>query len=308
MARPVWKDGGLVPWEEARASALGQSMQRGSLVFDVGAMRERTSPRGVGLFRAREHVQRFLRSAAYVGLEIPYGEDALLQAALETARASDLTSALVRWSAYWPALENDVVPRNPASVLVAVLTAADGFGPGVAPAAKPEFARIGLSRDIRKAGPEVFSPNAKVAASYLGPMIAKRGALAAGHDEVVLLDGEGFVAEAPTSNVFAVRGGALVTPLADRVLRGITRDSILQIAKAENIPTREARLTPEDFASADEAFLAGTSLPVQPIVAIDGRPVGSGAPGPLTSRIRSVLLACERAEDPRFAHWVESVR
>src|SRR5262249_5216644 len=130
MARPVWKDGELVPWEEARASALGQSMQRGSLVFDVGAMRERTSRRGVVCFRPREHVQRFLRSAAYVGIEMPYGEDALLQAALETARASDLTSALVRWSAYWPALENDVVPRGRPSVVIAVLTPADGVAPG----------------------------------------------------------------------------------------------------------------------------------------------------------------------------------
>jgi branched-chain amino acid aminotransferase len=154
----------------------------------------------------------------------------------------------------------------------------------------------------------VLPPQAKVAAAYLGPMLAKRRALAEGHDEVVLLDREGLVAEAPTANVFAVRGGELVTPTTERVLAGITRASVLDLARAEGIPAREAALSPEELASADEAFLAGTSLPVQPVVAVDGRPMRAGAPGPLTARIKALLVACERGHDGRFAHWLERVR
>jgi len=153
----------------------------------------------------------------------------------------------------------------------------------------------------------VLSPQVKVAAAYLGPMLAKRRALARGYDEVVLLDGDGRVAEAPTANVFCVKGGELVTPPTDRVLAGITRASVLEIAGAEGIAAREAHLSPDDLAGADEAFLAGTSLPVQAIDSVDGRPLRAGAPGPMTARLKGLLVACERGEDPRFAQWLVHV-
>jgi branched-chain amino acid aminotransferase len=268
-------------------------MQRGALVFDVGALR------AGGLFRPREHVARFLRSAALVGLDVPWGEDELLRATLDAARAASAPSALVRWSAFVPTLEPDVVPRAGAraSVVIAVLVPEEG-----APK-KPDVARVAVPQDARKAGPEVFPPQAKVSAAYLGPMLAKRAALAAGFDEVVLLDREGRVAEAPTANVFAVVGGALVTPPAERVLAGITRDAVLQIARAEGIPAREAHLSREELAGADEALLTATSLPVQAVGSIDGRAMRGGAPGPLTARVRALVDACERGELPAFRHW-----
>jgi branched-chain amino acid aminotransferase len=172
---------------------------------------------------------------------------------------------------------------------------------------KPATVRVALSRDVRKAGPEVFPPQAKVAASYLGPMLAKRGALEKGADEVVLLDREGDVAEAPTANVFAVMGGELVTPPLDRVLAGITRDSLLAIARAERIPAREVALTPDQLAFSDEAFLCATSLPIQAIASIDGRPLRAPAPGPMTTRLRERLTACERGQDARFSEWLVRV-
>ena len=307
--RSVWRDGALIPWEEARASVLSHSMQRGSLVFDVGAMRE-TARGGVALFRAREHIERFLRSAALVGLDVPWSARALLDATLATARERGVSSGLVRWSALLAAPASDVVARAGAvaSVVIAVMTPEDSAGPGEPSAAKPAAVRLAISRDFRKADPTVLPPQAKVAAAYLGPMLAKRRALAEGHDEVVLLDREGLVAEAPTANVFAVRGGELVTPTTERVLAGITRASLLELARAEGIPAREAPLSPDDLASADEVLLAGTSLPVQAVAAVDGRPMRAGAPGPMTARLRSLLVACERGQDERFAHWLEHVR
>jgi branched-chain amino acid aminotransferase len=139
-------------------------------------------------------------------------------------------------------------------------------------------------------------------------MLAKRRALAAGFDEVVLLDGDGFVAEAPTANVFLARDGVLVTPPLDRVLAGITRDSVLAIARAEGVEAREERFTVDQLKDADEAFLVATSLPVQAIAAVNGRILREPAPGPLTRRIREVVTACERGSDPRFAEWSEAVR
>jgi branched-chain amino acid aminotransferase len=307
--RSVWRDGALVPWDSAGVSVLSHSMQRGSLVFDVGVLRE-TARGGVALFRPREHIERFLRSAALVGLEVPWSAQALLDATLATARERGVSSALVRWSALLAAPEADVVPRAGAavSVVIAVISPEDVTAPGEAVVAKRAAVRLAIARDFRKADPAVLPPQAKVAAAYLGPMLAKRRALAEGHDEVVLLDREGLVAEAPTANVFAVRGGTLVTPTTERVLAGITRASLLELARAEGIEAREAALSPEALASADEAFLAGTSLPVQAVAAIDGRPMRAGAPGPVTARFKSLLVACERGQDDRFAHWLEYVR
>ncbi|HEX8795749.1 MAG TPA: aminotransferase class IV [Polyangiaceae bacterium] len=313
MARaPVWINGTLNAWDDARVSVLSHAIQRGALVFDVGVLREAGS-RAL-LFRPREHIARFRKSAGLVGMQIPWSEADLLEATRATARAaadSGTKSALVRWSAYVSTVEPDVVARGAdrASVAIAVITPEDVALPGAeAPGPKAETVRLHIPRDVRKAGPEVFPPQAKVAASYLGPMLAKRAALAAGYDEVVLLDREGHVAEAPTANVFAVRGGELVTPPLERVLAGITRDSVLAVARAEGIPSREAHLTPEELADADEAFLAASSMPVQGIASIDGRAMRAGAPGPVTRRLRAALMACERGEDPRFASWVVDAR
>jgi branched-chain amino acid aminotransferase len=133
-------------------------------------------------------------------------------------------------------------------------------------------------------------------------MLAKRRALSEGFDEVVLLDGDGRVAEAPTANVFVVSGGKLMTPPVERVLAGITRDSVLALARAEGIPFAEEHLSPEQLELADEAFLTATSLPVQPVASF-GTSRLPGAPGPLTARIRDLLLACEHGRDSRFASW-----
>jgi branched-chain amino acid aminotransferase len=302
MARSeVWLDGELVHWDRAQTSVLSHAIQRGAAVFDVGALR----PGGGGplLFRPAEHIARFLRSAALIGpgIEARWDVETLLAATVQAARASGAGSALVRWSAFVGSVEPDVVPRrgSRASVAIAILTPEDG-----APE-KPGTVNVGIPRDARKAGPEVFPPQAKVAASYLGPMLAKRRAREQGYDEVVLLDGDGRVAEAPTANVFIVKGGALVTPPLERVLAGITRDSVLTIARAEGIEAREAHLSPEDLAGADEAFLVATSLPLQGIASVDGRRLPAAAP--VSARIKAVLHACERGEDPRFAEWVVRV-
>ncbi len=295
-------------WGEAKVSSLSHAMQRGSLVFDVAALRPTTGG-GAAVFRAREHIERFLRSAAIIGLEVAWDAQALLDATLETAEGSGLSSALIRWSAFVSSVEADVLPGNGAraSVTIAVVTRDDGLPPGESTPPRPAATRLEISREIRKAGPEVLPPQAKVAAAYLGPMLAKRRAVARGHDEVVLLDRDGRVAEAPTSNVFAVIKGVLVTPPADHVLAGITRASVLELARAEGMVANEVHLTPEDLTGADEAFLAATSLPIQPISTIDGHPLRDAVPGPVTARIRALFLACERGQDARFGHWLSHV-
>lgn len=300
--RPVWMNGAVVAFRDATVSVLSHAMQRGSLVFDVGSFH--ATARGTKLFRAREHVERFVRSAKIIGLALPFDADRIERAAHEAIVAAELDEGLLRWSAFFPNMEGDLVPRDAtASVAVAAYAPSDTLPVGAAPKPKIERYKVAIFDDARKAGPEVFPPEAKVAAAYLGPMLARRRAIAAGADEVVLLDREGNVAEAPTANVFAVIGGAIVTPPLGRILDGITRDSAIAIARAEGLTVREEPLRPEALAAADEAFLAASSMPIAPIASING--VGMRATdAPITERLRARFVAVQADDDARFAHWM----
>jgi branched-chain amino acid aminotransferase len=302
LRRPIWFEGKLVPPVAATIPVMAHAAHRGSLVFDFGAFHP--TPRGLAVFRVRDHLERFRRSASLLGFELGYDTDVLAEATRQTVHASELTDGYVRWSAFVATPEPDLVPRTSrASVAIAAYVSADLLGEGEAPAPRPSALRIAMFDDARKAPPTVFPPLAKVAAAYAGPMIAKRRAHAAGADEVVLLDIEGHVAEAPTSNVFAVIGGALVTPPLGRILDGITRDSVLAVARAEGIVAHERNMSPAELAGADEAFLSASSFPIAPIASINGAPMRHGAPGPLTTRLLTVLLAAERGQDARFTGW-----
>jgi len=295
-ARTVWLDGALTPKESVAVPVMGHAIQRGSLVFDVGSFH--ATGAGPRLFRVREHVVRFLRSAAIVGLSVKHDEDALVRAAVAVVRASGATEGLVRWSALFEADEPDLLPRShTARVVVAAQALQDP--PRTTPL------RIAIFDDARKASPAVLSPHAKAAASYLGPMLARRRAIEGGHDDVILLDEDGCIAEAPIANAFAVRGGALVTPPTARVLPGITRDAVIAIAKSLGIPVREEPLTRDAFASAEEAFLTATSSPIASIGAINGQPLPSG--NPITDKLRAAFEDALHGRETRWASWLTSL-
>jgi branched-chain amino acid aminotransferase len=302
LHRPIWLEGKLVPPAAASIPVMAHAAHRGSLVFDFGAFHP--TPRGLAVFRMRDHLERFRRSVGLLGLELAYDTDVLAAATRQTVHASELTEGYVRWSAFVPTPEPDLVPRaSRMSVAIAAYISADLLGEGESPVQRPAALRIAVFDDARKAPPTAFPPLAKVAAAYAGPMIAKRRAHAAGADEVVLLDVEGHVAEAPTSNVFAVIDGQLVTPPLGRILDGITRDSVLAVARAEGIPAHERPLSLAELTAADEAFLTASSFPIAPIASINGTKLGRGAPGELTARLTTILLAAERGRDARFTGW-----
>ena len=279
----LWLDGALVDAAGATLPVMAHAAQRGSLVFDVGSFHP--TPRGPALFRAREHIARFLRSARAVGLELAYGEEELLRASVEVVRATGKDEGLVRWSGLLTASEPDLMPRSwHGRVAVAAQLLEE---PGL-----PKPVRVATFPDACKAAPDALDPSVKVSAAYLGPLLHRRRAKAAGADDIILLDREGHIAEAPVSNVFAVVQGAMWTPPLRYVLGGITRASVLAVARAEGIPVREEPLPLDTFRSADEAFLSGTSLPLAPISHVDGRAM-SAAPGPVTAHLTRRLIAIQ---------------
>ncbi len=300
MNRQVWRDGKLIGWNEATVSALAHPMQRGSLVFDVMSFHD--TPRGVAVFRLREHVRRFLRSCAIVGLAPAFDEEQLVAATRETVVATGLRDGLIRMSGFPPDLEADLVPRDPyASVVIAAYSRDDLPKNRKA----PPILRIHVPRDTRKAAPDAIPPLAKVAAAYLGPMLARRRALDAGFNEIVMLDHAGNVAEAPTANIMCVIGGEIVTPALGTILDGITRDSIVALAMEEGIACTERDMTYAELAAADEAFLTATSYLVAPIATIDEHE--KTAPGPITARLKTRFMKVIAGDDPRSAEWLTPV-
>jgi len=305
--RRIWIDGALVPWEQATVHVLSHSLQRGSLIFDYMSVHE--TPRGAGVFRLGDHVDRFLHSAELVGLPLAYDRAAIVDAVVETVRANPGAKA-VKVNGYLASIEVDVVPMDERVTLA--IAAYDPLedvirrNPGEYER-RPAL-RLWIEKARRQRRPDIVPAQAKVAANYTSPMAAKWEARRKGFDEILLVDDQGFVAEGPTTNVFWVdEGGTLRTPPEDNVLLGITRMAVIEIAKHEGIPFAESRIRAEELMEQPEVFLTGTTAGVWPVVSIDEAPVGSGELGPVAERLRTRFLAASSGEDPAFHHWLTFV-
>jgi branched-chain amino acid aminotransferase len=283
-------------------------MARGSLVFDY--MSVHATPRGPAIFRLGEHVARFLKSVELVGLPLEPGEAELRQACIAAVRANP-GAKVVKLNAFLPSVEVDVVPVDDH---VAVAAAAYDPWEDVQarkeepPARPPKTVRLWLEKERRQRRPDILHPHAKVAANYTSAMYAKWQAKKRGYDEVLLVDERGFLAEGPTTNFFLVdSGGTLRTPPEHGVLLGVTRSSVIALAEAEGRKVVEEPLRPEALFGAAEAFLTGTSAGVWPIASVDGRPLGSKCPGPVSEALGARFRRATAGEDPAFAHWLTFV-
>lgn len=307
--RRIWVDGEFKAWQRATVHVLSHSLQRGSLIFDYMSVHQ--TPRGPAVFRLREHVERFLRSAELVGLPLDWGRDEIEAAILETVRANPGAKA-VKASAYLPSVEVDVVPMDERVSLA--IAAYDPYAdviqrnPGSYPIRKT--LRIWIEKRVKNRREDIMPPQAKVAANYTSPMTAKWAARRAGYDEILLVDEDGFVAEGPTTNLFWVDAdGALHTPPEQRVLLGVTRSSVIDIAKHLGLAVNEDKVRPEELARAAEVFLTGTTAGVWPVASIDDEIIGAGdgEPGPVSQRLRQHFQRATSGEDPAFDHWLAYV-
>lgn len=304
--RRIWIDGALVPWASASIHLLSHSAARGSLVFDYLSVHE--TPRGPAIFRLAEHVERFQRSVAIVGLPMEPSFDALFAGAVAAVAANPGCTAL-KVMAYVPSEEVGVVPMDErvAVAMAAYDPVRDVILKKPNPRRMAPLLAVKLERTRRRVG--LHLPiHAKAAANYLGAAMATWAARKEGYDDIVMLDENDHLAEAPTSNVFVVdASGTLRTPSLDSVLPGITRDSILEIAKHEGIVTHDGVVEPEELLGAREAFLASTSVGVWPIARVDETPLPAPVPGPVSARLKTRFDAITAGEDAAFAHWLTVV-
>jgi branched-chain amino acid aminotransferase len=300
-ATTVWLDGTLQGGDQMQLHALTHALHYGSSVFE--GIRVYTTPGGPAIFRLREHVDRLIAGAAAYGMELRWDADGLSAAIIETVRASGRPAAYVRPLAFFAGETVRLNPGRecPVHVMIAVLPF-EGLIPGST--AAPLF-RATVS-PFMKTPSRALPSTVKAGGHYTNSIRALAEAHARGFDETILLNDRGEVAEGSGENIFIVRGGELITNDADAdILLGITRASVLAIAREAGITTRIRPITTDDLASSDEAFFTGTAAEVVPIVQIDERDLGGE--GALTHRLRTAYTEIVRGTRPAPGPWLTQV-
>jgi branched-chain amino acid aminotransferase len=294
----IWMDGKLVPWDEAKVHVLTHSLHYGSGVFE--GIRAYPTKKGPAIFRLTEHIARLYRSAKIYTIEIPYTAETLIDACKETVRASGLPECYVRPLVY---LGYGEMGLNPLPCPVNVSIAVWPWGAYLGDEGMQHGVRMKIS-SWRRHDPNIIPPAAKGTGQYINSQLAKVEAIKAGYDEAIMLNPQGFVAEASGENIFIARDGELITPpLSAGALIGITRDSVIRIARDLGVNVHEADLVRTDLYTADEVFVCGTAAEITPVREIDDRVVGE--PGPLTKKIQEVFHSAVRGEVERYAGWLE---
>jgi branched-chain amino acid aminotransferase len=297
----IWYDGALVPWRDATTHVLTHSLHYGLAVFE--GLRAYDTPDGPAIFRVRDHTGRLIDSARIYRMRIPYDRETLVAAQREVVHANGLGACYIRPIAFYGAEKMGVSPTG-ATVHVAI--AAWPWGAYLGPEAHSRGIRVKTSSYARH-HVNVTMPRAKLAATYANSILATLEASQDGYDEALLLDVDGFVAEGAGENLFVVKHGRLYEPEPTSALAGITRDSVIALARERGYEVSARRLTRDDVYIADEAFFCGTAAEVTPIVELDRRTIGDGGPGPVTRAIQRAFFDAVSGRDARHRDWLTPV-
>jgi branched-chain amino acid aminotransferase len=287
MEGMIWVDGALVPWREAKVHLLSQTLQQGLGVFE-GVRAYSQASGGAAIFRLRDHTERLFRSAKMLDIALPFSLDEIDQAQLTVIRHNGLGSCYLRPLVY---LGGEVPGVSARGNSVHVAIAAWVWNHYMGAEAKKQGIRLKTSSFSRPHGSSLMC-QAKATGNYVLAGLAHGEAKHCGYDDALMLDSEGHMAEASTSNLFVVRRGRVVTPDSTSVLQGITRDTVKCLLSELGIEVLEQRVSREEVYTGDELFLTGTAAEITPVREVDGRVIGQGVPGKIT---RAVQEAYEKA-------------
>jgi len=297
----IWFNGTLVPWADAKVHVLAHGLHYGTGVFE--GMRCYPTDDGPAVFRLDAHLERMQKSAELYELTLPYSVDALADATLEVIRANRLEAAYIRPIAFFDAATLSVWTREcPVSVAIAA------FPTGSYHANAAQGVRVTIS-SIRKFDNAAIPAWGKACGQYINSVRAVQEAQRRGFDEALLLNSHGQIAEGSGENLFIVKDGALLTNDLDAsILMGVTRASIIEIARDLGIAVRVAPMSVEEVLNADELFFSGTAVEVTPIREVDGRTFAGGQIGPVTKRIQDAFNQAVRGQLPQYRRWLAFAR
>jgi branched-chain amino acid aminotransferase len=298
----IWHNGKLINWDDAHIHVLSHVVSYGSAVFE--GIRAYATPQGPAIFRNREHMQRLLNSAYIYRMEVPFNVAELCEANIELVRANKVQSCYLRPIVLRGYGSGGVDPAgNPIEVYLACWE----WGRYLGDEAMKSGVDVCVSSWNRPA-PNTLPQMAKAAANYMNSQLIRMEAVANGYVEGIALDTNGQVSEGSGENLFVVHNGSLITPpLANSALPGITRDTVMTIARDLGIGIAEQVIPREMLYISDEVFFSGTAAEVTPIRSIDRIKIGSGARGPVTKRIQDEFFALVTGAKPDRHGWLSHV-
>ncbi len=294
----IWFNGKFVEWEKARVHVLSHALHYGSGVFE--GIRAYKTSKGTAVFRLKDHVKRFLKSWSILKLNNPYSQEELEKAILETLRKNELEEAYIRPIIFCGYGEMGL--RNLDKAKVEVVIAAWPWPKYLAgDAIKVKIA------EIKRINPESLKVEAKVTGHYINSILASIEAKEKGFDEALLLDLDGKVAEGPGENIFLIKDNKLITPSKGSILPGITRDSVIELAKDLGYEVEERKIRLQEIFGASELFFTGTAAEITAIRQVDDKIIGDGKIGKVTEKLKKEFLKVVHGENEKYEKWLSYV-
>jgi branched-chain amino acid aminotransferase len=297
----IWYDGKMVNWRDATTHVLTHTLHYGMGVFE--GVRAYKTDKGTAIFRLQEHTDRLFNSAHILQMKMPFSKQEIADAMCAAVRENKLESAYIRPMAFYGAEAMGIAAKT---LSTHVIAAAWSWGAYMGEEALTNGIRVKTSSFSRH-HVNITMCKAKANGNYMNSILAHQEAANDGYDEALLLDVDGFVAEGSGENVFIIRKGKLYTPDLTSALEGITRDTIVQLAKELGYEVIEKRITRDEVYCADEAFFTGTAAEVTPIRELDNRNIGTGTRGPITEKLQALYFDVVKGKSAKHAHWLTLV-
>jgi len=298
----IWMDGEWLDWREAKVHVLTHTLHYGMGAFE--GVRAYETKEGPAIFKLEEHTERLFNSTRILGMKIPYDAETLNQAQREVITRNNLKSAYIRPMCFYGSEGMGLRADN---LKVHTMVAAWEWGAYLGEDNMKNGIRIRTSSYVRHPAHPSLS-GAKTNGNYINSMMALKEALDHGFDEALMLDIDGYVSEGSGENIFVIKDGVLYTPYLTSALPGITRDTIVTLAKSLGYEIIEKKLSCEEIYASDEAFFTGTAAEVTPIRDLDGRQIGGGTRGPITEKLQSLYFDCVHGRNTDFMRWIDSGR
>ncbi len=297
LTKKIWLNGKLVDWKDAKVHVLVNALHYGSAVFE--GIRCYKTDRGGAVFRLSEHIDRLFYSASCLGIKTPFSKDQISKAILNLIRANGVSECYIRPLVFcgYGSLGLDI-SESPINIAIATW-------PWEAYLGGKELSAVISS--YRRLSPKSIPIDAKISGYYANSIIASAEAKKRGIDEAILLDDDGYVAEGAGENIFVVKNGKIYTPAKGAILPGITRSSVIQIARDRGIKVIEKKISVKELKNSDEAFFTGTAVEICPVVKIDGRAIGKGTFGPLSIKIKEEYSKIVRGYNQKYKKWLTYV-
>ncbi|HEY3306677.1 MAG TPA: branched-chain amino acid transaminase [Candidatus Binatia bacterium] len=299
QGKRIWLDGEMVNWDEAKVHVLVHALHYGTGYFEgirCYALEDGRS----AVFRLDEHVRRFFDSGKILGFPLPRPFGEIKNAILDVVRANGLKECYIRPLAFLGLGELGLyAPDNPIQIAIAAWS----WGAYLGDEGIKNGIRAKVSSYTRH-HPNVMMTKSKVSGNYINSVLAKTEVKKAGYDEAIMLDPDGYVAEASGENIFIVRDGRIKTTPLTSILPGITRDSVLTVARGKGYAVQEERFTRDELYTADEAFFTGTAAELTPIREVDNRKVGERCPGPVTQDLQKTFFDIIKGKDSKYSKWL----